>query len=184
MASCKPKLLFHACCAPCVTYPFSILSSEYNITVYFYNPNIHPVKEYKQRLSSIKKLALAWKFELIIASYDKENWFDAVGGLEQCKEGGKRCVECFRLRLQKTAEVAKQKSFDFFASTLTVSPLKNAEIINNLGNEIQIETGINYLESNFKKKDGFKKSCQLSRQENLYRQNYCGCIYSKRDSQV
>ncbi|MFO7891135.1 MAG: epoxyqueuosine reductase QueH [bacterium] len=180
----KPKIFLHACCAPCLTYPYKVLSSYYEVTVFFYNPNIHPMREYNRRLSSVKKIADNWNFELIVASYDKERWFEAVRDLEQCKEGGKRCVKCYRFRLQKTAETAKQRGLDLFATTLTVSPLKKAEVINRLGFTIQKEMKINYLESNFKKKDGFKKSCQFSKQEGLYRQNYCGCIYSKRDSTV
>lgn len=177
----KSKLLLHACCAPCITYPYTILAPEYEITVYFYNPNIHPRKEYNHRLESVKKLADNWKFKLIVASYDTDKWFKAVKGLEECKEGGARCVECFRLRLQETALTAQNKGFDLFATTLTVSPLKKAEVINRLGLTIGKKKGIDYLESNFKKKDGFKKSCQLSQKEGLYRQNYCGCVYSRRD---
>ncbi len=177
----KPKLFLHACCASCITYPYTTLSPDYEVTVFFYNPNIHPQKEYNHRLESVKKLAEKWRFDLIIASYDTEKWFTAVKGLEECKEGGNRCLECFRLRLEKTAETAKERDFDFFATTLTISPLKDAEVINRIGISLEEKVGINYLRSNFKKRDGFKKSCQLSQQEDLYRQNYCGCVYSRRE---
>jgi len=180
MDSSKSKLFLHACCAPCTTYPYTILSTDFEVTVFFYNPNIHPFTEYNQRLKSVKYLADKWKFELIVASYDPERWFTAVQGLEEYEEGEKRCVECFKLRLQKTAETAKKRGFDLFSTTLTISPLKKAEVINTLGLKIQKEIGVDYFISNFKKKDGFKKSCQMSKQEGLYRQNYCGCIYSIR----
>jgi len=178
----KPKLLLHACCGPCTTSPYKELHPHYKISVYFYNPNIHPVTEYKRRLKDLRELADKWNFDLILGSYDTKRWFQVIKGLEDCKEGGQRCVECYRLRLQKTAETAKGKGFDLFATTLTVSPLKNAEVINRIGINIQEHLGIDYMESNFKKKDGFKKSCKISRQEGMYRQNYCGCIYSRRES--
>jgi len=177
----KPKLFLHACCAPCITYPYIELFPYYTVSVYFYNPNIHPAAEYDMRLKNMRELAYKWKFDLIVASYDVNRWFQAIEGLEDCQEGGERCVECYRLRLQKTAEAAKKRGFDLFATTLTVSPLKDAEVINSIGQKIQKRIGINYLESDFKKKDGFKKSCEISRQQDLYRQNYCGCIYSKRE---
>ena len=181
MSNRKSKLLLHACCAPCITYPYITLSSDFKVTVFFYNPNIHPQKEYDQRLESVKNLADKWRFDLIIASYDPEKWFNIVKGLEDCEEGGERCAECFRIRLQKTAETAKKGDFDLFSTTLTISPLKKAEVINRIGISLGEDVGIDYLKSDFKKKDGFRKSCQLSQQENLYRQNYCGCVYSRRE---
>jgi len=180
----RKKLLLHICCAPCSTSVIPRLSSEYEVCGFFYNPNIDIEEEYILRKSEIEKLAKIYNTPMIYGEYDVEKWRELIKGLEKEPEGGKRCEVCFRKRLKETAEVAKEKGFDLFCTTLTVSPLKNAKLINQTGKEIEKETGCKYLESNFKKKDGFKKSVELSRKYNLYRQNYCGCSYSKRGLEV
>lgn len=180
MSETKKRLLMHACCAPCVTHPIRVLSEAYRVAAYFYNPNIHPESEYEARKGEILRLGEKWGFEVIPDSYDKDAWFEAVRGLENEPEGGARCAVCYRFRLQKTAESARRKGFDLFTTTLSVSPLKKADLINAIGKEIQDETGTAFLVADFKKKDGFKMSCRYSREEGLYRQDYCGCIYSQR----
>jgi predicted adenine nucleotide alpha hydrolase (AANH) superfamily ATPase len=176
----KKKLLLHACCAPCVTHPVRLLSESYEITAYFYNPNIHPESEFEARKEEILRLGEKWGFEVLPGEYDADLWFEAVRGLEAEPEGGARCAVCYDIRLRKTAELARETGFDLFATTLSISPLKKAEVINEIGKNIQARTGIAYLEANFKKKDGFKLSCQHSKNEGLYRQDYCGCVYSQR----
>ncbi|NQT23992.1 epoxyqueuosine reductase QueH [candidate division KSB1 bacterium] len=180
MSNERKKLLLHACCAPCVTHPIRLLSETYQTTAYFYNPNIHPKSEYEARRDEIVRLGKKWGFEVIPGDYDADEWFEAVKGHEDDPEGGARCTICYRMRLQKTAELAREMDFDLFTTTLSISPLKKAELINEIGKKIQTETGITFLETNLKKKDGFKISCQLSKDEGLYRQDYCGCIYSQK----
>lgn len=178
----QTQLLLHACCAPCVTHPVRLLSETCELTVYFYNPNIHPKTEYEARKDEILRLGGKWGFEVITGEYDAYAWFEAVRGHEDDPEGGERCAICYRYRLQKTAACALERGFDLFATTLSISPLKKAGRINEIGKKIQTETGITYFEADFKKKEGFKISCQLSKDERLYRQDYCGCIFSqKRD---
>lgn len=182
MKANRSKLLLHGCCAPCVTYPYQILSADFDVSVFFYNPNIQPIDEFTKRLKSLKFLSRKWNFKLLIESNDPDSWFTAIKGLEYEKEGEKRCVECYRIRLEKTAEAARDRGFDFFTTTLSVSPHKSTKVINRLGLEMERQYNVKFLESDFKKKDGFKISCQLSREEELYRQNYCGCLYSKNNS--
>ncbi|MCD4785805.1 MAG: epoxyqueuosine reductase QueH [Candidatus Eremiobacteraeota bacterium] len=177
----KKKLLLHICCAPCSTSVILQLSPEYDAYGFFYNPNIDIEQEYKYRKSEMKKIANIYNVPVIYGEYDVEKWRESVKGLEDEPEGARRCEVCFRKRLKKTAQVAMKKGFDLFCTTLTVSPLKNANLINRIGKEIEQETGCIYLESNFKKKDGFKKSVELSKKYNLYRQDYCGCSFSKRE---
>ncbi|MCD4664850.1 MAG: epoxyqueuosine reductase QueH [Bacteroidales bacterium] len=174
------KLLLHTCCAPCVTVPIERLKSEYNITSFFYNPNIHPEAEYRQRLLELKKLLNTLKTKSIIHNYDSDRWFEFVKGLENEPEGGKRCAVCFRMRLEQTALFAKQEGFDVFTTVLSISPHKNATLLNQIGNELAKQHQVQFLEANFKKQNGFKRSIELSKKYNLYRQNYCGCIYSRR----
>ncbi len=177
----KPKLLLHCCCAPCVTHPIRLLCETFEVTAFFYNPNINPASEYQARLLEIQKLAQKWQFPLLIGPYEPEIWEERIRGHENDKEGGARCLLCYQLRLEKTALEAKRVNMAYFASTLSISPHKNAEQINAIGEAIAFQQGIFFYPANFKKKDGFKKSCELSKQEGLYRQNFCGCQYSRRD---
>ena len=176
----KKKLLLHVCCAPDATVPYLRLRDGYEVVAFFYNPNIHPREEYEKRLNEAEKLAKLWDFPLIVGEYDAERWFSAVRGLEDEPEGGKRCEVCYALRLEESAKLAKELACDAFATTLTISPHKKAEKINALGREAGERHGVEYLESNFKKRDGFKESVRLSRELGLYRQRYCGCRYSMR----
>jgi len=174
------KLLLHTCCAPCITIPLERLKAEFEIAGFFYNPNIHPEQEYEKRLNEITKWTQQTGIPLIVHKYETNRWFELVKGLEVEPEGGKRCEVCFRIRLEQTAELAKQKGFDYFTTTLSISPHKNATVINLIGNEIGTKVGIRFFEANFKKKDGFKQSVELSKIHDFYRQDYCGCIYSRR----
>ncbi len=177
-----PDLLLHSCCAPCSTYVMEYLSQYFSITIFFYNPNIHPKEEYNRRLNEQKKLIEQFpvknKINFIEGKYEPEIYFKEVKGLENEPEGGKRCLKCFNLRLEKTAKKAQELKIPYFTTTLTVSPHKNAKTINQIGNVVSNKYQLNYLFSDFKKKDGFKRSIILSKHYNLYRQNYCGCIYS------
>lgn len=178
-----PTLLLHSCCAPCSSYCLEYLSQFFKITVFYYNPNIFPAEEYEKRMEEQKRLILEmdtkYPVTFLGSDYEPERFFKAVKGLEQEKEGGARCIECFRLRLEKSAEIAKNKGMDYFTTTLTISPLKNAEVLNTLGQEIGEKTGISWLPTDFKKKNGYKRSVELSAEHGLYRQDFCGCVYSK-----
>ncbi|MCM1365435.1 MAG: epoxyqueuosine reductase QueH [Faecalibacterium sp.] len=177
-----PSLLLHSCCAPCSSYCLEYLSQYFNITIFYYNPNIHPASEYRHRVEEQKKLIsqLPAKHEIkfIEGNFNPDEFYTAVKGLEHEKEGGERCFVCYRLRLQKAAELAKANGFDYFTTTLSISPLKNAAKINEIGEDIAERTGVKHLPSDFKKKNGYKRSIELSREYNLYRQNYCGCVFS------
>lgn len=176
----KKRLLLHVCCAPCSTIAIERLKTNYDLTGYFVNPNIHPYEEYRNRREETKKYFTRMGLELLLPSkYDADYWFMETKGLEDEVEGGKRCPICFNIRLQKTAELAKELGFDFFATTLTVSPQKNAESINELGATIAQKENIPYLATDFKKQDGFKQSVELSKKHGLYRQDYCGCVFSR-----
>lgn len=174
------KLLLHTCCAPCVTVPLERLKPDFQITCYFYNPNIHPKKEYLNRLNELENLLDDFHVEMIVADYEVKRWFQLILGLEGEPEGGKRCEVCFKMRLEQTARFARENKFDAFTTVMSISPHKNADLPNRIGNELSQEFGVEYIEANFKKKDGFKRSVELSKKYNLYRQNYCGCIYSQR----
>ena len=177
----RKKLLVHTCCAPCATYSFEKLISDKFFPVgFFYNPNIHPTEEYKRRLEELLKFTDVKKYRLIIQEDSPELWLEAIKGYEDSKEGGSRCEICFRLRLEKTAIYARENNFDGFTTTLTISPHKNTAIINQIGRELSEKRDIFFLEENFKKNEGFKKSLELSRQYNLYRQSYCGCVFSQK----
>lgn len=180
-----PTLLLHSCCAPCSSYVLEYLSKYFAITVLYYNPNIYPPDEYTYRLEEQKNLIQAMPFsnpvELVSDTYDSERFYELVRGLEDVPEGGIRCETCFRMRLQKTAEIAKEKKMDYFTTTLSISPLKNADTLNRIGEELAVEYKIPYLHSDFKKKDGYKRSIELSKEYHLYRQEYCGCIFSKQE---
>lgn len=178
-----PTLLLHSCCAPCSSYVIEYLSQYFSITVFYYNPNISPEREYQYRVSEQKRLISLMPVRNTVSflegEYEPMKFYDVCKGLEKEREGGKRCEQCFRLRLSKTAEKAKELSFDYFTTTLTISPLKNAPLINAIGKELSEKYGVAYLYSDFKKKEGYKRSIVLSREYQLYRQNYCGCIFSK-----
>ena len=176
-------LLLHSCCAPCSSYVLSYLNKYFKITVLYYNPNITDENEYKKRKAEqirlISELPAENPIEIIDCDYEPDKFFEIVKGLEDCPEGGERCFRCYELRLEKAAEFAKKHNFDWFCTTLSISPLKNAQKINEIGNELSKKYGVRFLPSDFKKKEGFKQSIELSKKYSLYRQNYCGCVYSK-----
>lgn len=178
------KLLLHSCCGPCSTQVIEVLKDEYNLTIYYYNPNIDTNEEYQHRLSEQKRYCKEVGITVLEDGYNPNDFLDRVKGLEEEKEGGARCPVCFRLRLEKTACKAKELGFEIFGTTLTVSPHKNAEIINSIGKAVEKEKDIEYLEGNYKKQDGYKKSIEFSKKFNLYRQNYCGCVFSKEMQRV
>ena len=173
------KLLLHSCCGPCSTQVIDVLRQDYDITVLYYNPNIQPEEEYALRLSEQKRFCKEVGIEVIDLPYDTNEFLIKIKGHEKDKEGGERCSLCFALRLDKTAEFAKNNNFDLFATTLSVSPHKNTTIINIAGQGASEKYQIDFLPGNFKKQDGYKKSIEFSKQYNLYRQNYCGCAFSK-----
>jgi predicted adenine nucleotide alpha hydrolase (AANH) superfamily ATPase len=178
----KPRLLLHSCCGPCSSYVISYLIDYFDITVLYYNPNIEPKEEYEKRKKEQIRLINELNnpnLNIMDIDYDNSTYRSFVEGHESDKEGGERCHLCYELRLRKTAEIAKQNNYDYFCTTLTVSPYKNSQIINKLGESISKEYNIKWLYSDFKKKDGYKKSIELSKEYNLYRQNYCGCLFSK-----
>ncbi len=182
----KPKLLLHSCCAPCSSYVIELLTKYFNITVFYYNPNISPIDEYLKRkdeqIRLINEIRSVNKLDIAYCDYDNDIFEKNINGLENEPERGKRCTVCFELRLSKTAIEAKNMGYDFFGTTLTVSPYKNAKIINEIGISLSNKYNIKYLVSDFKKKNGYKRSIELSKKYDLYRQNYCGCKYSKRDN--
>ena len=182
-----PTLLLHSCCAPCSTYVLEYLSQYFKITVYYYNPNIYPPEEFNKRTEEqgrlIKNMKYKNRVSFVPCDYDSEMFYNAVKGLESIPEGGKRCEECFKLRLRKTAEYAKSNNYDYFTTTLSISPLKNSKILNEIGKSLSFEFGVKYLYSDFKKKNGYKRSCELSREYDLYRQNYCGCVFSMKEAE-
>ncbi|MBR3396258.1 MAG: epoxyqueuosine reductase QueH [Lachnospiraceae bacterium] len=179
----RPKLLLHACCAPCSSYVLEALSGNFELTVFYFNPNISPEEEYRKRAAELKRLTgcmdEAEGIRLIVGEYSVELFAEAVKGLENEPEGGSRCEACFRLRLGETARVAAENGFDYFTTTLTISPHKNAPLLNEIGYGLAREYGVQWFPSDFKKKGGFKRSIELSEKYGLYRQDYCGCIYSK-----
>lgn len=178
-----PSLLLHSCCAPCSSYVIEYLSNYFNITVLYYNPNISDRAEYEKRKAEqirlINSLETKNKVSFLDCAYDSNEFFSIAKGYENCKEGGERCFRCYCLRLEKTAVLAKEKGFDYFCTTLTISPLKNAQKINAIAKEIEEKYSVLWLPSDFKKREGYKRSIELSKEFNLYRQNYCGCEYSK-----
>ena len=179
-----PTLLLHSCCAPCSSYCLSYLSEYFSITLLYYNPNIYPEEEYFKRVAEQKRLISEMKFKnpvsFIEGSFDPQEFYSAVRGLEKEKEGGERCFKCYRLRLENTARLAKEKGFDYFTTTLSISPLKRADKINEIGEDVGEIYSVKHLPSDFKKKNGYKRSTELSREYGLYRQDYCGCVFSKR----
>ena len=182
-----PRLLLHSCCAPCSSYTLEYLSEYFEITVFYFNPNISPESEFEKRFAEQKRLIEALpskhKISLIKGEYNPNEFFEIAKGLENAKEGYERCFKCYRLRLEKTAGLAKEQGFDYFCTTLSISPLKNSRKINEIGFEVAEKYGVLWLPSDFKKKEGFKRSIELSREYDLYRQDFCGCIYSKAASE-
>lgn len=182
------SLLLHTCCAPCSSAVLERLSEIFKITILYYNPNITEEKEYQKRLDELKsfivKIKTKYPINILDARYNPKEFFEIAKGLEKEPERGKRCYKCYKLRLEETAKIAKENKFDFFATTLTLSPYKKVEWINEIGKSLENDYNITYLYSDFKKKNGYKRSIELSKIYNLYRQDYCGCIYSKieRDS--
>ena len=176
----KPKLLLHSCCAPCSIYVVKQLLKNYQVTIFFYDPNIHPRKEYNKRLKEIKDYATKSNVEFIEGEYDSKNWFDKVKGFELEPEKGKRCTICFDIRLGRTAMKAKEDGYDAWTTVLTLSPHKDEEQISQVGNKLARKVDVPFLDIDWKQNEGFKKACQLSKEWDFYRQNYCGCIYSKK----
>ena len=178
-----PTLLLHSCCAPCSSYVLEYLSEYFKITVFYYNPNIYPESEYTKRILEQQKLISEMHFKnsvsFLAGSYDKEQFYEMAKGLEEVKEGGERCFSCYELRQREAAIAAAQGGYDYFTTTLSVSPHKNAQKLNEIGLRLQEEYGVRYLLSDFKKKGGYLKSIELSAEYQLYRQDYCGCVYSK-----
>lgn len=193
-ASERGKHLFlHSCCAPCSSYVLEYLRSFFRITVFYYNPNITEDTEYRKRVAEQKRLIAAFNsqpicdafpIEIMEGDYDTQSFFQSIRGLEQCREGGERCFACFMLRLRETAEKAKEAGADYFTTTLTISPLKNAGKINEIGELLSKEYGVPFLPSDFKKKNGYQRSVELSAKYGLYRQDYCGCIFSKAEREL
>ncbi|WP_270644370.1 epoxyqueuosine reductase QueH [Merdimonas faecis] len=179
-----PSLLLHSCCAPCSSYVLEYLGQYFNITVFYYNPDIFPESEYTKRIleqqTLIGQMRVKYPVSFIAGSYDKDRFYEMAKGLEHVKEGGERCLKCYELRLRESAWIAKSGGFDYFTTTLSISPMKNAARLNEIGLRLQEEYGVNYLISNFKKKNGYKRSIELSKEYGLYRQDYCGCEFSVR----
>ncbi len=178
------KLLLHICCAPCSSGVIEDIKKEFDVTVYFYNPNIDTAEEYEKRAEEVRKFMNIMDVKYVIEPHDSTSFYNAVKGLEQEREGGARCVECFRLRLNKTFQYAKLHGFDCVTTTLSVSPYKSISQLNMVGTEMSQKYGIPYLTRDFKKNNGYLKSIQNSKKYNLYRQNYCGCVFSKRRDYV
>ncbi len=183
----RPSLLLHSCCGPCSSYVLEYLSRYFAVTVFYYNPNIDPKAEYDHRLEEQKRLIALLpapiKIGLLEGSYEPDVFTQAVRSLERTGEGGERCRRCYEFRLRRTAETAKHRNFDYFTTTLSVSPYKNAVWINEIGLELEQEFGIKFLPSDFKKRGGYQRSIELSKQYDLYRQHYCGCVYSRREAE-
>ncbi len=176
----KPKLLLHSCCAPCSSACLERIKDFFDVTIYYYNPNMDTEEEFLLRAEEQKKLCKILEVDCIIRDYEKDKFLFCAKGYENFPEGGARCEKCFHLRLESTAQFAKENGYEYFATTLTVSPLKNAEKINVVGKEIENKIGVKYLPTDFKKRGGYLRSIELSKEYNLYRQNYCGCEFSKK----
>lgn len=180
-----PSLLLHSCCAPCSSYVLEYLSEYFKITVLYYNPNIFPLEEYKYRIEEqrrlIESLPAKNPISFIPTEYEPEKFYEAVKGYENIPEGGERCFKCYELRLREAASYARRGDFDYFTTTLSISPLKKADKLNEIGLRLEEEYGVKYLCSDFKKKNGYKRSVELSAEYGLYRQEYCGCVFSKKE---
>ena len=180
-----PTLLLHSCCAPCSSYVLEYLSQYFQITVFYYNPNIYPPEEYDKRVLEqkelIRRMEVVHPVSFLEGAYDTERFYQMARGMEDLPEGQERCFGCYELRLREAAEVARQRKADYFTTTLSISPMKNAEKLNEIGERIAREYGIRYLPSDFKKRNGYRRSVELSGEYGLYRQDYCGCVFSKRE---
>jgi predicted adenine nucleotide alpha hydrolase (AANH) superfamily ATPase len=180
----RPRLLLHVCCAPCATHTLEVLSPDYAVTFFFDNPNIHPEGEYRRRLADAERFAAETGTPFIAIEYDPDSWARALEGLDHEPEGGRRCEACIRLRLEQAANWAKNLHFGAFATTLSISPHKSADLINRIGRELGAERNLQFVEGDFKQGGGFQRSVALSRRHGLYRQDYCGCIYSLREREA
>jgi len=182
----RPKLLLHTCCGPCSPYVFGVLGEYFDLTVYFFNPNIHPEEEYDKRLSEqirlVKEMGLG--YEVVTDAYHPEPFYESIKGFEQHGEGSERCTSCFGLRLEQTARRAKEMGFDYFSTSLTVSPRKPSQLLNELGIALEEKVGVKFLRSDFKKNNGYAKSVELTKKYKLYRQCYCGCIFTEAEAQA
>ncbi len=178
-----PTLLLHSCCGPCSSYVFEYLSQYFKITDFYYNPNITSEAEFIKRENEVKRLISeqphVYEIDFIHGKHDAKEYLEMIKGLEKEPEGGRRCEICFRYRLEEAAKLAKEKGFEYFATTLTISPMKSADLLNSIGNEMSEKYGVKYLETDFKKKGGYQRSIELSKEYDLYRQDYCGCPFSK-----
>ena len=185
-----PTLLLHSCCAPCSSYCLAVLSQYFKVTVFYYNPTIYPPEEYEMRVKEqqrfINEYPMTNEVRFVEGPYDTEHFYNMAKGLEKVPEGGERCFKCYELRLRESAKYALDNGFDFFTTTLSISPLKNAQKLNEIGKQLEEEFGVKYLYSDFKKKEGYKKSTEISNEYGMYRQYYCGCVYSKkqRDDEI
>ena len=183
----RPKLLIHACCGPCSSYVIEYLNKYFDITIYYYNPNIYPTVEFLRRYDELEKFIKEFnkknniKIKLNAVDYETKEFYEAIRGLEHMGEKSRRCYNCYKLRMTKAAQYAKENNYDYFTTTLSISPYKNANWINEIGKKLEEKIGIKYLYSDFKKNDGYKRSLELSKEYNLYRQEYCGCVYSKEE---
>lgn len=176
----KEQILLHVCCAPCTPHVFNVLSEQFEISLFFFNPNIQPEDEYELRKAEIERYSEQNGIGLIVGDYEVEEWEKAISGHEEDHEGGRRCEICYKLRLEKTAGEAKKNNINNFTTTLSISPHKNAETINGIGRDIADQKALNFFEADFKKKNGFKISCDISKEYGFFRQSYCGCLYSRR----
>lgn len=183
----KPKLLLHACCAPCSSYVLEYISKHFDITMLYYNPNITPESEYTKRLDELKRLLKTASFcegvRLMNCKYDPESFFEIAKGLEELPEGNERCFKCYMLRLELTAQTAKENGFDYFTTTLSISPYKNSKKLAEISLVLEEKYGVKWLPSDFKKKGGYKRSIEISKEFDLYRQDYCGCVFSKLEAE-
>lgn len=183
-----PKLLLHACCAPCSSYVLEYLSKYFEITIYYYNPNIYPETEYQRRMNELKKFIENYKsinkINLIEENYNTDEYYKSVKGLEKLGEKSERCYKCYEFRMRKACVYSKDNNYDYFTTTLSISPYKNSDWINEIGKNLEDEYNIKYLYADFKKKNGYKRSLELSKEYKLYRQDYCGCVYSKQEREV
>ena len=183
-----PKLLLHACCAPCSSYVLEYLSEFFEITIYYYNPNIHPENEYIRRINELKKFLTEFKTKnkvnLVEENYNSLEYFNKIKGLEDLGERSERCYNCYELRMENAALYASKNNFDYFTTTLSISPYKNSNWLNEIGKNLEEKYNIKYLYADFKKKNGYKRSLELSKEYKLYRQDYCGCIYSKQEREI
>ena len=182
----KPKLLLHACCGPCSSYVIEYLSNYFDITIYYYNPNTYPETEYFRRLTELQKFINSFNnnVRVIEEKYEPSEFYAAIKGLEHLGERTERCYKCYNLRMKKSAIYAKENNYDYFTTTLSISPYKDAKWINEIGINLEKEIGIKYLYSDFKKNNGYKRSIELSKEYKLYRQEYCGCVYSKNERET